>query len=360
MADIYEFINSKDIREYCRKIGHEFNTVESAFLIYQSRRHTLEQKFNAWQELAATAPDMEIKERLNCKYYPSVHEFLQKYMDLYKSLLADFYSEDEDSTFTWSSVCRPRGNEDDPMAEYESRHLFTDLNTCIYSMMNHEKDKLEEGSLEKFIISKVYLAREARTGLPGVYPELTLSKNLKCTALNFPFSLKRQMSDEEADLFLAFDGMWIDVPTPFKYGDILYKSLENGGWNEPFVLCDLCTQPNPERTDNRYLEWYGKHRRRLIEKGDTSDMIAYGYWIYRDGPGKGMLYSECVHRYQDLEFYPNQMKGYDRILAELSHFLKEEEYTRPLQWIDFMNVYHGILMDEMGNSICAAVQGGQE
>lgn len=39
--NIYEFINSKDIREHCEKIGHKFNSIECAYLIYQSQNHTL-------------------------------------------------------------------------------------------------------------------------------------------------------------------------------------------------------------------------------------------------------------------------------------------------------------------------------
>lgn len=45
--DIYQFIDSKDIREHCRKLGHPFNTVESAYLVWQSRNTPLAGKHAA-------------------------------------------------------------------------------------------------------------------------------------------------------------------------------------------------------------------------------------------------------------------------------------------------------------------------
>ena len=63
--NIYEFINSKDIRAYCEKIGHTFNSMEAAFLIYQSQNHTLAEKHDAWKGLIETMPNMIIEGRLN-------------------------------------------------------------------------------------------------------------------------------------------------------------------------------------------------------------------------------------------------------------------------------------------------------
>ena len=39
--NIYEFINSKAIREHCQKIRHNFSDLEKAYLINQSRNHTI-------------------------------------------------------------------------------------------------------------------------------------------------------------------------------------------------------------------------------------------------------------------------------------------------------------------------------
>ncbi len=50
----YEFINSKDIREHLRKLDYPLTPVQCAFLVWQSRRHTLKEKHEAWEDIIAT------------------------------------------------------------------------------------------------------------------------------------------------------------------------------------------------------------------------------------------------------------------------------------------------------------------
>ncbi len=45
--DTYEFINSKDVREYLASQNYQLTPVQRAFLVWQSKRHTLEQKHEA-------------------------------------------------------------------------------------------------------------------------------------------------------------------------------------------------------------------------------------------------------------------------------------------------------------------------
>ena len=49
--NILRFVNSKDIREHIRNIGYEFNSLEAAWLIYQCRDATIDEKHKAWNEL---------------------------------------------------------------------------------------------------------------------------------------------------------------------------------------------------------------------------------------------------------------------------------------------------------------------
>ena len=66
--DIYKFINSKAIRNHCRKINHTFTPVEAAYLIWASEHHTIEEKHNAFLRLIDKYPDMEIAERPGTPY----------------------------------------------------------------------------------------------------------------------------------------------------------------------------------------------------------------------------------------------------------------------------------------------------
>lgn len=65
--DISQLIDLKDIREHCRKLGHQFNTVESACLVWQSSNTQLAEKHAAWRGIMRhplTTLDREIMDML--------------------------------------------------------------------------------------------------------------------------------------------------------------------------------------------------------------------------------------------------------------------------------------------------------
>lgn len=51
MFNIYDFIESKDIREYNRQLGTKFTPIEQAAIIRHNKSTTLEEKISAWREL---------------------------------------------------------------------------------------------------------------------------------------------------------------------------------------------------------------------------------------------------------------------------------------------------------------------
>ena len=58
--NIYELVNSRDIREHLQNIGFAPNAPESAWLVYQSNNHTIEEKHDAWRWIIANMPDCEV------------------------------------------------------------------------------------------------------------------------------------------------------------------------------------------------------------------------------------------------------------------------------------------------------------
>ena len=60
--DISSFINSRDIWDYHREIGYEYNALEAAWLVSQCNNKTLKQKHEAWQWIIDNMPDMEVKD----------------------------------------------------------------------------------------------------------------------------------------------------------------------------------------------------------------------------------------------------------------------------------------------------------
>ena len=90
--DVYRYIDSPDIRSYLQEIRYKFTIEEAAYLVWQCRRVTLEEKFAAWEEIVDTMPDSAIigrpfggRERVD-----SVHQFLRDYIAFQKQRLVEF------------------------------------------------------------------------------------------------------------------------------------------------------------------------------------------------------------------------------------------------------------------------------
>ena len=79
--NVYRFINSKDIREPLESIQYPFGSLEAAWIIYQCRFASLEEKHAAWRELIQTMPDCAIEERNNTEANNHQHHILAEYKE---------------------------------------------------------------------------------------------------------------------------------------------------------------------------------------------------------------------------------------------------------------------------------------
>ena len=89
--NIYNFINSRDIAKHLKDIDYQFSTLECAWLVWQSRKHTLEQKHTAWQKIIDTMPDCSVSARPNHREVESLHEYLKGYMDFQEQSIKRFF-----------------------------------------------------------------------------------------------------------------------------------------------------------------------------------------------------------------------------------------------------------------------------
>ena len=101
--NIYDFFDSRDIAEYCKSIDYKPSALESAFVIWHSRFHTIKQKHNAWQEIINTYPDEKINTGHSWLDKKGLHAFLRQYMQKQNELLARFEALEKD---TQSDLCR--------------------------------------------------------------------------------------------------------------------------------------------------------------------------------------------------------------------------------------------------------------
>ncbi len=321
--NIYEFINSKDIRAHCEKIGHTFNSVEAAFLIYQSQNHTLTEKHDAWKELIETMPDMAIEERFHCPHYESLHDFLRQYMALEDRWLTVFFQADGDWFYRFDPVVR---YPDDSYKDGQNfkRETGELVHHSFSDGLAFEKEEWEESQF--FYVEKMHICGGSHKR-PSKICILFDSNGVPLEISE----LQNVMTEAEADLYYAFEGMWIDVPTPFQKGDIVFANHQiSGRLLDPFVLISLCTDKDTEA-----------HRRRYkihLKNGDTSDMYMEGYRLERSN---GEIWYDCNHGYLSLEYFRGDMSGHRRVLKVIRDF-----YQNKLDIAACMTAYHYILTEE--------------
>lgn len=317
--NIYKYIRSKDVREYNEKIGHKFNTVESCFLVWRNPDLSLYEKHEAWRQICLEMPDMEIKKRLNVDYHPSLYELIEKFVKADKFFINEFYAET-------------------PKAVYEYRFCSQgDTSWCEdfktpYSSFDKMKKALEEDfdlPIVAIEYRKKYLDKE--------FKDITLSVKKDGTIMDVSFNgfndefLKYHYLMDKAEFF---EGFFIDVPTPFKVGDIVCSKKTPFGYciyngNQPFVLTHMANwdyKTSIKVGDKRATIEQDRLLKNHKETGDSTDMTAHGYFLITDHNDRytGGFYRECMHDYIDLEYYRGKFLGGERVLLPISYFLKGE------------------------------------
>ena len=311
--DVLRFINSNALRKYLKEIDYKFNGFEAAWLVWNCRTATLEEKHAAWREIIETYPDEEYKNRQPDDDRPPLrlHETLVNYMVLEKKMI-DFVKAPpigSDFVYTFDYREYPGGEIIEP------KTILPDFDSAIKAALEDISDLEDEGAE-----ARIY--KRPVGGPEYDYGCLTVNKAGEITWVY----LYGRLSSDEDDLFLVFDDMWFDFPVPFKKGDILYDPLNwNYGkfWSGPFVYTECATD-------------IAKEKGRPLH--DNTDMVAWGEFQNEDG----ILYRECMHDYTSLEYYPADMlTGFKRALIAYSNFVKGE-----LEDELFAKAYAYILADE--------------
>ena len=223
--DIYEYFNSRDVAEHCRKLGRSFTSREMAYLIWQSSRHTLHQKIAAWMKLIVTMPNEAHKdfEEAGCC---GSHDFLRKYIDRMLQFLADFEKNTGEFAYSYERLyAEPSGHFMDESA------LFASYDLCIAVAVAEAEDKPE---ITAFRVKKRKICRKSATG--GDCPMLYLTPSAE------PMGVYVAPYRGEEDLLVypfGFYGMFVDIPTPFKCGDIVTGTGSWGTRVDPAVIHKL-------------------------------------------------------------------------------------------------------------------------
>jgi len=292
MIDVYNLINSEAIGSHCRNIKHRFNTLETGILIHRCKTISLEKKIEYYTEIINNPtlyPNKIIKNAIHFEKKINAINLIKKEIDRLKFNLDLFYKPEKDAIFTLDVKTTDFGGE-----WFDSRYTFRTLQDAIYYIENNViTDKI---SLE-YKLSKKYLNREN-------YVHITLT---------YKINDKNQfeLSDIQNDFcgkddYRIIGNLWMNVPTPFKKGDII-----------------------TDGETKAVIKWMCDKEKDVIirgEKGhyDYSDMHYYCYVIDYHKRDNRNVYLENMSNYDEFEYYTKELKGFDRILKAISSLITNE------------------------------------
>lgn len=359
MPDICEFINSKDVRDYLRKINYQFTAPEAAFVVYWSKRSVTD-KIRAWKEIIHSMPDCVAQEsedtgRLKIA---SFHIFLREYMELLKRDIQNF-SSGEGVLYrykvyrngNWEGKVQPGWYSQDEV-------FFSKYHLCVDYCKKHECCE----HVDKIMITRITIDKE-RKKYEG---NIIFNRNMEMINTHF-FHLDKQ----EFELAMIFEHMCFPIPTPFRRGNILayyetnemsgevgrgeeYSRIDSG--KRPFVLSHIRTWNAAEMKRRGFHEYecpdvkgwdeFDNEVDEMLEKSGWHGVLsverceAYRKAMRYDGAGwAGMRPDGIFIRdakgnlehagllfvlYTDLEYYRKPLKGFERQLQVYSCYERGE------------------------------------
>ncbi len=311
MFDITKYLNSEAVADYWRKINFNERCTpqQAAFIIWNSRKVCLDEKFSAWERLLDEENDCPLAGKRQCENMglpehltASLHNFLGEYISLCKRLKEQFYAEGDSAVYSFRTYYF--GDSD----WYVGRKIYASAEECFQNAFDME--------VITICVKKQWINSER---------VIEVTTRADGTIISIDAD---GLPEEQANIFQAFEWMWFNFPTPFKKGDIVASRYSPFGLDvcnmHPFVLTNLCTWGSEEYRQNGIpdkdgaYEYGDRHVAWLTEGGDISDMTAYGYFVNDDGS----IYYECMHSYLDLEYYKVLPHTHYCTLTAFSNFVK--------------------------------------
>lgn len=339
--NIYEYFNSRDIAAHCKNIGHTFTSIETAYLVWHSNHHTLEDKHRAWQEIIETMPDESFRPNWDFGGH-TLRSFLRTYMRLQNSFIESFGA--TGYIYTYSVLNRY----DDEFQSYDVS--FDSFEACMHSLKVNELD--DDTSNE---IAKVKITRHKINSSAVSFRDAQESETIVSDKHLHPLDVI-PASEVEGDMrFLSpsngFYEMWVAIPTPFKRGDVVmdvdyydYPSRRH----KPFLL-DRIPYWKKGALDGTHCE---DEVERLLRLGvDWTDMQECVY--FQDDNGE--IYWDHAFDYLDLEYYRDEPVGTEKFLCAVGKAMQGEISVEEL-----LRVHSIVLMENYASEMRKYFDGNQE
>ena len=292
--DIYSFLNSFDVAEHCRTIGKTWTSFEMAVIIGRSNR-PMSDKHIAWRELIADYPDMPTQKNMHYESYDSLHKKLAELVDYEERAIQLLYKQESGAVYKYKIYrC--------------SEYVYSDtIFSCMDLALSDIKDSWERDEVERITIEKTFIddidCDKGRIDADVDYDGKLFSISTGRGADSFPDIDFDNLIWDIGELF------YIEIPVPFKYGDIL---LFRHVWEKQdtaniFVL-DSLDNDDPKKQE----------RRLRGEMSDGSDLLGSGFFV----DDSGLLCWGHAGMYDSYEYFRGKLEGKNRMLHYASLFMR--------------------------------------
>ena len=322
--DFTKFINSKDIRDYHRKIGYEYNSLEAAWLVSRCHSITLRERHEAWQWIIDNMPDLIVKDGIITKEEngwakgekislngKTLHEYIAAYMEMQDKFIREMKKGGKDIAYNfeylykkdYSYLDKNERFDNDTDKEYYDA-IFPRWESCI--------DFIKSKALDYDIISarvRAITIGESEVFTTNSFVEVAPDGEIMDAEVHL-----KEDPEGFIDLACFFFEQWFEFPVPFSKGDIV--CINSGSWypKGPIVLEGI-----------NVTDWEHGDKRIEINKNkgwDSSDMTLWGYYVVNPERYAGVD-CDTFWNYMDLE-YCNDLTGANKCLKPISAFIKGE------------------------------------
>lgn len=298
------FIDSEPIRDHCRRVGWRPTATEAAYLVWQSRARSLADRHAAYRHIMRSMPDENIAGSQGRRgEFPSLRELLVNLMGAEREALHFALGDDCPGSWHWSFAGTYHDGDEKTGPACGSPSEAVSL---LFEWRDSGDFERAGGELPVY-----YTLSKTRSGetdgtvvrLSGSLEPIGVAHIGAC-----PLSEAQRRAWGE-----SFGMMWVNLPLPFKAGDILCYGPAAVG-NHPFVLSRGPLDPGNERD-----AWLIG---RLLADGDESDMALPGYCI--DPEGGFVRFHAYFEGVLQMTYFKGDLTGYDRKLPHLGALARGE------------------------------------
>lgn len=200
--NLYEWLESPDVREHLEKIHYDFTLPEAFYVIRENEQRALEKKIAAWEELLAAMPDcpFSIESDAGGKLETeSFHKSVREFIGQQRELLEVVCRKDETGVYSVIMSGVPKKGKGVTLSEF---------------LETNWKKFEGNGTLR---LTKTWSGKQSHNGV-----------------LFFYVNAEKQVTEIVPDLSCRthpLQSYWLPLPTPFHRGDVL-----DAGNGTPAVL----------------------------------------------------------------------------------------------------------------------------